>query len=170
MGFVLGGTGMLRADASCPRDVQHPTCQAPAGRAGYARMQLTRATDAPTEFATKHTYNELASLEALMQAEEVWGPPTAKMPTPNSKATAPDQLFLPCAQVDFLKRKGKVVATLGPASSNEQMIIKLIKSGVRTRAAQLSANLQRLLLLTLLWPLGRCGLPAGTRPLTRILT
>jgi len=53
-------------------------------------------------FATKHSSSELSSLEALLDAKDV----------------------------SFLNRKGKIVATLGPASSNAEMIAKLIRAGV----------------------------------------
>ena len=56
----------------------------------------------PSAFAKKHTGGELRSLNALLQAKEV----------------------------DFLDRKGKIVATLGPASSSQEMIRKLIAAGV----------------------------------------
>jgi pyruvate kinase len=53
-------------------------------------------------FAAKHTSKSLVSLQDLLDAKEV----------------------------DFLQREGKIVATLGPASSNPEMIEKLIRAGV----------------------------------------
>ena len=53
-------------------------------------------------FSDKHAGNELTSLQALLEAKDV----------------------------DFLDRKGKIVATLGPASFSLEMIQKLVKSGV----------------------------------------
>ena len=55
-----------------------------------------------TAFATKHTGAELQSFKDLFDDKDV----------------------------DFLDRKGQIVATLGPASSNPEMIEKLIKAGV----------------------------------------
>ena len=55
-----------------------------------------------TAFAAKHSPSDLASLAHLLAAPET----------------------------DFLNRKGKIVATLGPASSNPEMIKKLIQAGV----------------------------------------
>ena len=48
----------------------------------------------------------------------------------------PDQVgegllgLLEAPETDFLQRDGKIVATLGPASSNPEMIKRLIQSGV----------------------------------------
>jgi pyruvate kinase len=55
-----------------------------------------------TAFAAKHSPAQLATLAQLLEAPET----------------------------DFLARDGKIVATLGPASSNAEMIKKLIMSGV----------------------------------------
>ena len=55
-----------------------------------------------TDFAAKHTQADLHSLQDLLDAKDV----------------------------AFLDRTGKIVATLGPASSNPEMIEKLVKAGV----------------------------------------
>jgi len=56
----------------------------------------------PTTFATKHTSDSLSTLSYLLDGNSA----------------------------DFLNRKGQIVATLGPASANKEMIAKLIKAGV----------------------------------------
>lgn len=66
------------------------------------RSALLRMQFGATTFADKHSGSNLASLQQLLDAPEV----------------------------SFLDRKGKIVATLGPASSNREMIEKLIKAGV----------------------------------------
>ena len=67
-------------------------------------LSLARAPSAfaQTAFAAKHRPNDLATLAQLLEAPET----------------------------DFLDRNGKIVATLGPASSNPEMIRRLIQSGV----------------------------------------
>jgi len=97
--FLTGGTTTVVRSVPClEASGPHPASCAAArgGRTALVRMNV------PTAFALKHTPNELSSLEALLEANEV----------------------------DFLDRKGKIVATLGPASSNEEMIRKLIEAGV----------------------------------------
>ena len=72
------------------------------GGGGGVAAAPTSTQQTPTAFALKHTSKDLASLQALLDAKDV----------------------------DFLDRKGQIVATLGPASMSAEMIKKLIAAGV----------------------------------------
>jgi len=75
----------------------------PAASAGGAQASGSWAADATVSIqANKHTAAELRTLQSLLETTET----------------------------DFLNRRGKIVATLGPASSNREMIRKLIAAGV----------------------------------------
>merc|ERR1719217_771227 len=83
-----------------------PVMNAGKGFGGGVQMSAPAYAPAPavqsrSAFAGKHTSNAL-NLQSLLN------PP----------------------DVDFLNRQGKIVATLGPASSNREMIEKLVKAGV----------------------------------------
>jgi len=102
-----------------------PTCSA-----RCSSLRMVEAVGQPQSYNDYMKYRDVAGGASLASSAGAGGQTAFALKHSNHRNLKTLDTLLNVEEVSFLQRKGQIVATLGPASSNLMMIQKLIAAGV----------------------------------------
>jgi hypothetical protein len=108
----------------CPVALR-PTCSA-----RCSSLRMVEAVGQPQSYNDYMKYRDVAGGASLASSAGAGGQTAFALKHSNHRNLKTLDTLLNVEEVSFLQRKGQIVATLGPASSNLMMIQKLIAAGV----------------------------------------